>query len=140
MHPILKATVLAVATTTPAWAQDDAAGRIEMSCGDFLALAAEEQMVAMLEIRAAYSGEPVAVEEEGEDATVVTGATEAGASGGADGGPTELPHVAATPEAHQRLSGMRTSCTGASDVSAIDALVAAHADYDPVIDEETPND
>ena len=137
MRATLVATVLAVMATTPASAQDDAQA---MTCGDFLALGSDKQMEAMLELRAAYSGETVTVEEEVEDATVVTGATEAGASGGADGGPTPLPHVADTPEARQRLSGMRTSCAGVPDIPAVDALVAAHADYDPVFEEAAPND
>ena len=136
-HLIAIALLAATAAPTVAQAPAEASG---LTCGEFLGLDPEAQMAAMLTLRAEYSGETITEAEEVEDATTLTGATEAGASGGADGGPTALPHVAGTPEARQRLSGMRTSCMDVPDIPAVDALVAAHADYDPVFETAPPAD
>ena len=137
MRERLMAMALLALAAAPAGAQDASS---EMTCGAFLALDEEAQMAAMLELRADYSGEEIGEVEEAEAATVVTGATEEGAMGGADGGPTARPVFAATPEAVQRLSGMRTSCMGVPDTPAIDALVAAHADYEPTFENTAPPD
>ena len=137
MHRKLMAVALLAVASGPAGAQDASP---DLTCGAFLALDEDGQMAAMLELRAAHSGETIGEPEEAEAATVVTGATEAGAIGGADGGPSELPHVEHTPEATQRLSGMRTSCEGVPDTPAVDAMVAAHADYEPVFENAAPPD
>ena len=122
----------AVLAAAPAFAQDDA-----MTCGDFLALDDAAKVEAMLELRAAYSGETISPEEEAEDATVLTGATEAGAK--TEDPAAVTPNVLGSPEAVARMHGMRTACMGVPDVPAIDALVAAHADYEPVLDGEAGN-
>ena len=140
MHRKLMATVLLAAASGTAGAQDASLDISDMTCGAFLALDEDAQMSAMLDLRADYSGEEIGVAEEAAAATVVTGATEAGATGGADGGPSELPHVEYTPEATQRLRGMRTSCEGIPDTPAVDAMVAAHADYEPVFENTAPPD
>ncbi|WP_299837132.1 hypothetical protein [uncultured Jannaschia sp.] len=137
-HHLIAVALLAV-PTAPAVAQT-ASEAPDITCGAFLELEPEAQMSTMLALRAEYSGETITKAEEVEDATVLTGATEAGASGGADGGPTGVSDVSATPEAKQRLSGMRTSCMDVPDIPAMDALIAAHADYEPVFEPDPPAD
>lgn len=96
----------------PALAQDAPAAIDAMTCGEFLALGPQEQMDAMLALRASYNGEaPPPAGQAGEAAGAEDGS--AGASGGSP-----------------RLAGMRTSCEGVPDVPALDAMLAAHADYD----------
>ncbi len=124
----------------PAGAQDAEAEYSDITCGDFLALDANAQMSAMLELRTAYSGDSVSASEEVDAATVVTGATEAGAEGSSEAEPPAPPQIRDTPEAKQRLSGMRTSCQGVTDIPAVDALIAAHADYNPVFEVTPPAD
>lgn len=98
----LIAVAALLAAAAPALAQDAAAeAGSAMTCGEFLALSPEQQMQAMLTLRAATNGEPAPA---------------------ADAEPSES-------DAH-RLTGMRTSCEGVPDVMAADAMVAAHADYE----------
>ena len=137
-HYLIAVALLAV-PAAPTIAQT-ASEAPDMTCGAFLELESEAQMSAMIALRAEYSGETITKAEEVEDATVLTGATAAGALGGADGGPTGVSDISDTPEAKQRLSGMRTSCMGVPDTPAMDALVAAHADYEPVFEPASPAD
>lgn len=132
-------TVVAVVTalSTPAWAQG-APEKTAMTCGEFLALDGDGQVAAMLLLRAGDDGAEIGVQEEAKDSTKVTNATVAGAIGGADGARPTLPDMAATPEARQRAEGMRTACTGMEDIPALDAMMAAHADYEPVFEADTP--
>ena len=112
----------------PAFAQGDG-----MTCGDFLALDDAGKMAAMLDLRTAQSGGTVTPQQEAADATVLTGATEAGAM--IEDPAATTPAVPGSPEAVARMHGMRTACLGVPDVPAIDALIAAHADYEPVLDD-----
>ncbi|PZX12388.1 HdeA/HdeB family protein [Palleronia aestuarii] len=130
----ITAIAFVAAGTVPAVAQDTDDAVPDMTCGDFLALDAAGQMSAMLELRAVYAGEDVPQTEEAKAATAVTGATEEGAQGGIE--EEAPPEAEGTPGARQRVAGMRTSCMGVPDVPAMDALVAAHADYEPVLESE----
>ena len=129
--------VAVAAAAGPVAAQDDTSELGSITCGDFLALDDAAKMATMLELRAVYSGDTVDAEEEAEAATVVTGATPEGAQGGIVEEAAATPNVPGSPEARQRLRGMTTSCAGMEGIPAIDALVAAHADYEPVLDEES---
>ena len=137
MHRTLASFFVATALSVPADAQEAPKVDVDMTCADFLALDESGQLAAMLELRAGGDGAEISAEEEAEDATAVTNATVAGAIGGADGAQPTEPDMAPTPEAKQRASGMRTSCTGMENMPAIDAMIAAHADYEPVLDPET---
>ncbi len=137
MRHNLIAIALFAATAAPAVGQTQPEGS-DITCGDFLALDAEAQMATMLDLRNVHSGDTVSAPEETQDATVVTGASEAGARGGIEAEPPTVPGIPDTPEARQRLSGMRTSCEGMPDMPATDALIAAHADYEPVFETTVP--
>ena len=131
------ATLLAT-LAAPAAAQDASAAGPDMTCGEFLALDGDAQVAAMLVLRAGDDGAEVSPAAEAADATVVTNATQAGAIGGADGARPTVPDMAITPESRQRAEGMRTACLGMDDIPALDAMIAAHADYEPVLDAEAP--
>ena len=134
----LRRTGIAAALSSLIAASVAAQGEADaMTCGDFLALDDAGKMEAMLTLRAVHSGDTIGAQEEAEDATVLTGATEAGAK--IENEAVTTPNVPGSPEAVARMHGMRTACMGVPDVPAIDALVAAHADYEPVFDDEAAN-
>ena len=133
MRRITTIVSIMAALGVPAAAQEGGAG---MTCGQFLALDGDAQVAAMLDLRADEDGAEISAEEEAADAAVVTNATEAGAMSGADGAEATVPDMAITPESRQRAEGMRTACLGMDDMPALDALMAAHADYDPVFETE----
>ncbi len=135
MRSELVTIALLAVMAAPVAAQDSTDPSV-MTCGEFLALDPDARMAAMLGLRAFVSGETITETEKVDDATVLTGATEAGATGGMEPGLQSMPYVDDTPEARQRLAGMRTACEGVPEVSAVDALIAAHADYDPIMDED----
>ena len=138
MRRITAFVSIMAALAAPATAQEESGP--DMTCGEFLALDGDAQVAAMLVLRADEDGAEISVEEEAEDAAVVTNATEAGAMGGADGARPTVPDMAITPESRQRAEGMRTACLGMDDMPALDALMAAHADYDPVFETELPTE
>lgn len=127
MRTLILAAAAAGALATPLPAQDAAADVEAMTCGEFLALDPDAQLDAMLAIRGSYNGEPV------DEPTPV--AAEDAAGGNAEGAEAGVAMNAEQGEgdasaADPKLTGMRTACQGAPDVLALDAMIAAHADYE----------
>ncbi len=146
----------------PVAAQDltpDVAARLDaLTCSEFLALEAEDQMNVLLAMRAHMNGDPLpdkalpvglAEEAGGEEPGTEDASEAAGGGEGAEGddppdetgvvdGENESGNVnpdgteASVTDApgDPKLRAMRTSCEGGPESRAADALRAAHADYE----------
>ena len=164
MKSLIQVLAIVGAVASPVLAQeapqDPGAALEAMTCRDFIELAPEEQMTAMLAMRAHVNGDPlpdeplpIGAEAEvggsdglGGDSGTPSVAADA-ATGVASEGVTEVENTAAaaagepSPEAltaeslteppiDPKLTAMRTSCLGGPDALASDAMRAAHADYE----------
>ncbi|TNC73072.1 hypothetical protein [Rubellimicrobium roseum] len=133
--------VAALAAALPAQAQeagtDATTAYATLTCAEFSGLDEAAQMQAMLDMRAVMNGEPLPMAE-GETADAPTDAPTAAAANDLDGAAATAEaasdpaaDAAAQPVATDpKLSALRSSCANASTTLAMDAMRAAHADYE----------